>query len=46
MRFFLKSIDCWKIVEIGWTQPEDTDIELVTEKNARLANEKAFHGLC
>jgi hypothetical protein len=46
MRFFLKSIDCWKIVEIGWTQPEDTNIELVTEKNARLANEKAFHGLC
>jgi hypothetical protein len=51
MRFFLKSIDCWKTVEIGWTQPKDTNIELVTEekkkkKNPRLANDKALHSLC
>jgi len=24
MRFFLKSIDVWKIVESGWIKPEDT----------------------
>jgi hypothetical protein len=28
MRFFLKSIDCWKTVEIGWTEPKDTNIKL------------------
>jgi hypothetical protein len=31
MRFFLKSIDCWKTVETGWIEPADTNIELVTE---------------
>jgi len=31
MRFFLKSIDCWKTVEIGWTQPKDTNIDLFNE---------------
>jgi hypothetical protein len=47
MCFFLKSIDCWKTVETGWTQPENTNIELVTKKkNTRLANDKAFHALC
>jgi hypothetical protein len=25
MRFFLKSIDIWKIVETGWIKPEKTD---------------------
>jgi len=39
MRFFLISI-------VGWTQPEDTNIELVTEKNTRLANDKALNALC
>jgi hypothetical protein len=24
MRFFLKSIDCWSIVDSRWTKPEDT----------------------
>jgi hypothetical protein len=46
MCFFLKSIDCWKTVETGWTQPEDTNIELVTKKKAQLANDKALHALC
>jgi hypothetical protein len=27
MRFFLKSIDCWKIVETGWTKPIDATPE-------------------
>jgi hypothetical protein len=46
MQFFLKSIDCWSIVETGWTKPEDTTLELVPQKNARLSNDKALHALC
>jgi hypothetical protein len=46
MRFFLKSIDCWSIVEIGWTKLEETTLELVPQKNARLSNDKALHALC
>jgi hypothetical protein len=46
MRFFLKSIDCWSIVETGWTKPEDTTLETVYLKNARLSNDKALHALC
>jgi len=46
MRFFLKSIDCWSIVETGWTKPADATLKLVTEKNARLSNDKALHALC
>jgi len=34
MCFFLKSIGCWKIVETGWIELVDTNIELLTEKNA------------
>jgi len=45
MRFFLKSIDCWKIVETGWTKPMDATPESVTDKNARLFNDKALHAL-
>jgi hypothetical protein len=34
--------NCW-----NWlTQPEDTNIELVIEKNARFANDKALYALC
>jgi hypothetical protein len=32
--FFLKSIDCWKIIETGWIKPEETNLKLVIEKNA------------
>jgi hypothetical protein len=46
MWFFLKSIDCWSIVETGWTKPADTALELVPQKNARLSNDKALHALC
>jgi hypothetical protein len=46
VRFFLKSIDCWSIVETGWTKPEDATLELVPQKNARLSNDKALHALC
>jgi hypothetical protein len=46
MRFFLKSIDCWSIVETGWTKPEDTTLEIVPLKNGRLSNDKALHAIC
>jgi hypothetical protein len=44
--FFFKIIDVWQIVESGWIKPKDTTIELVHQKNARLANDKALHALC
>jgi helix-turn-helix protein len=46
MHFFLKSIDCWSIVETSWTKPEDATLELVPQKNALLSNDKALHALC
>jgi hypothetical protein len=46
MLFFQKSIDCSSIVETGWTKPEETTLELVSQKNARLSNDKALHALC
>jgi hypothetical protein len=46
LHFFLKSIDCWSIVETGWTKLDDTTLELVPLKNARLSNDKALHALC
>jgi hypothetical protein len=46
MHFFLKSIDCWDIVETGWTKPEDATPELVPQKNTRISNDKALHALC
>jgi len=47
MRFFLKSIDVWKIVESGWIIPEDTTDELtIVQTSARLSNDKALYALC
>jgi hypothetical protein len=46
MRSFLKSIDCCSIVDSGWTKPEDTTLETVPLKNARLSNDKLLHALC
>jgi len=46
MRFILKSIVCWSIVETGWTKPEDAALELVPQENTRLSNDKALHALC
>jgi hypothetical protein len=34
MRFFLKSIDFWQIIEYGWTKPEPIVVEPITQKNA------------
>jgi hypothetical protein len=44
--FLFKSIDCWSIVETGWTKPADTTLEAVPQKNAWLSNDKALHALC
>jgi hypothetical protein len=46
MRFFLKSIDVWKIVETGWIKLEKTNEITVTQTSARLSNDKALHALC
>jgi hypothetical protein len=46
MRFFLKSIDCWSIVDSSWTKPKDATPETVPLKNTRLSNDKALHALC
>lgn len=47
MRFFLKSIDVWKIVESGWIKLEDTTDELsVAQTSARLSKDKALYALC
>jgi hypothetical protein len=44
MRFFLKSIDVWKIVETGWVKPEDTVDKLtIVQTSTRLSNDKALH---
>jgi hypothetical protein len=47
MRFFLKSIDVWHIIESDWDKLEvATDEKTVVETNARLSNNKALHALC
>jgi hypothetical protein len=47
MRFFLKFIDVWKIVESGWIKPGDTTDKLtVAQTSAWLSNDKALHALC
>jgi hypothetical protein len=46
MQFFLKSNDVWQIVKSGWTKPDDTTLELIPQKYARLTNDKALHALC
>jgi hypothetical protein len=42
MQFFLKSIDCWNIVETGWTKPEDTTLETVPLKKPSMLYAKHF----
>jgi hypothetical protein len=46
MRFFLKSIDVWKIVETGWIKPKETYEITITQTSAWLSNDKALHALC
>jgi hypothetical protein len=45
--FFLKFIDVRQIVEIGWTNREDTTAKLsIVLNKAQLSNDKALHALC
>jgi hypothetical protein len=46
MRFFLKSIDCWSIVETDWTILAGATLKLVPQKTTQLSNDKALHALC
>jgi hypothetical protein len=47
MRFFLKSIDVWKIVESDWIKLDDTIDKLtVAQTSVRISNDKALHALC
>jgi len=46
MRFFLNSIDVWKILETCWIKPEETDEITITQTSARLSNDKALHAIC
>jgi hypothetical protein len=46
MCFFLKSINVWKIVEIGWIKPEEADEITVIQTSTRLSNDKALHAVC
>jgi hypothetical protein len=47
MRFFLKSIDVWKIVETGWIKPDDAADEItIAQTSTRLSNDKALYALC
>jgi hypothetical protein len=47
IRFFLKSINVWQIVETGWTKPKASTAKLsIVQNSAWLSNDKALHALC
>jgi hypothetical protein len=47
MRFFLKSIDAWQIVETGWTPPEIAIAEwTIPQRYNRVVNDKAMNAIC
>jgi hypothetical protein len=47
MRFFLKSIDVWHIVESGWTPPEAPTAEwTIIQTHSRISNDKALNAIC
>jgi len=46
MRFFLKSIHVWHIVEIGWTPPETTIVEwTVPQRHSRVVIDKTMNAI-
>jgi hypothetical protein len=46
MRFFLKSIDVWQIVESGWTPPEAPTAEwTIIQTHSRISNDKALNAI-
>jgi hypothetical protein len=47
MRFFLKSINAWKIVETRWTPPETAIAECtIPRRHNRVVNDKAMNAIC
>jgi hypothetical protein len=47
MRFFLKSIDVWHIVEFGWTTSNIAIAEWsVLQKQTHVVNDKAMNAIC
>jgi carbonic anhydrase len=47
MRFFLKSIDVWSIVESEWTPPNTSIGEwTVLKKQTRVVNDRAMNAIC
>jgi hypothetical protein len=47
MRFFLKFIDVWHIVESRWTPPEAPTAEwTIIQTHSRILNDKALNAIC
>jgi hypothetical protein len=47
MRFFLKSIDVWHVIEFGFTAPKKLIAKWSNvEKQTRMANDKAMNAIC
>jgi len=47
MRFFLKSIDIWHIVESRWTPPKMAIAEwTIPKKQIHVENDKAMNAIC
>jgi len=47
MRFFLKSINIWHIIETGWNPPTTTIAEwTIPQKQTCVVNDKAMNAIC
>jgi hypothetical protein len=47
MRFFLKSVHVWHIVESGWTPPKVAIAEwTIPKKQTHVENDKAMNAIC
>jgi hypothetical protein len=47
MRFFLKAIDIWHIIESGWTTPNTAIAEWTAlQKQTCATNDKAMNAIC
>jgi hypothetical protein len=47
MRFFLKSINVWQIVQTGWTPPKIAIAEwTIPQRHNRVVNDKAINVIC
>jgi hypothetical protein len=47
MKFFLKAINVWHIVESGWTTPDTSIAEWTAlQKQTRVTNDQAMNAIC